>query len=223
MKKIAYISIALLIAGCATTDPNMNRDKTKKGAATGAAIGAIAGAIIGHNNDRSGGALRGALLGAAAGGIAGGSIGSYMDKQQYEFEQQLATERATHQMQIERLQNENLKLTMSGEVSFAFNSAALKPNFHDTLDKIVDILQRYPQTTIEITGHTDSVGSSEYNQQLSEQRAISVGRYLKKHGIDASRISTDGRGEWDPRATNDTEAGRQLNRRVEILIIPVRA
>ena len=222
MKKSLLIVSILLIAGCATPNPDMNRDKTKRGAATGAAIGAIAGAIIGHNNDHSGGALRGALVGAAAGGVTGGTIGSYMDKQQYEFEQQLSQERAAHQMDVQRLQNENLKITMNGEVSFGFNSAALKPNFEKSLDKITDILQRYPRTTIEITGHTDNVGSSDYNQQLSEQRAISVARYLQGRGISPARISTDGRGEWDPRASNDTEAGRQLNRRVEMVIIPVR-
>lgn len=223
MKKLLIPATIALLTACTTmpSDPNMSHQKTKQGAATGAAIGAIAGAIIGHNQDSSGGALRGALVGAAAGGLTGGTIGAYMDKQQYEFEQQLAAERSAHQMEVQRLQNENLKITMNGEVSFDFNSAALKPGFKPTLDKVADILIRYPQTNVEITGHTDNVGPADYNQKLSEQRAISVARYLERKGVAQGRISAIGRGEWEPRESNDTEAGRQLNRRVELLIVPI--
>ena len=221
MKRIMImnIALALILAGCATSPDDPNK-KTKEGAAAGAAIGAIAGAVIGHQQDRSGGALKGALIGAAAGGAIGAGVGAYMDKQQAEFERQLADERAAHQVEVERLQNENLKITMSSEVSFDYNSAALKPAFRQTLDKVADILQRYPRSSIRIIGHTDSTGSAAYNQQLSEQRAKSVAWYLSDAGVDSRRIITEGRGEGQPRATNDTEAGRQLNRRVEMLIIP---
>ena len=221
MRRIMLINIALalVLAGCATSPDDPNR-KTKEGAATGAVIGAVAGAVIGHQQDRSGGALKGALIGAAAGGAIGAGVGAYMDKQQAEFERQLADERAAHQVEVERLQNENLKITMSSEVSFDYNSAALKPAFRQTLDKVADILKRYPRTTIRIIGHTDSTGSAAYNQQLSEQRAKSVSWYLSDAGVDPRRIITEGRGEQQPRATNDTEAGRQLNRRVEMLIVP---
>ncbi len=208
-------------SGCATSPDDPNRH-TKEAAATGAVLGAVAGAVIGHQGDRSGGALRGALLGAAAGGLIGAGVGRYMDRQEAEFRQQLAAEREAHQIEIERLRNENLKITMSSEVSFDFDSAAIKPAFRPTLDKVAAILQRYPRTTIEITGHTDSIGSEAYNKRLSKRRANAVKRYLVSQGVEARRIRTFGAGESEPRASNATEAGRQLNRRVEMLIIPDR-
>ncbi|OIO71645.1 MAG: flagellar motor protein MotB [Zetaproteobacteria bacterium CG1_02_53_45] len=221
MKRMMIVATALglTLAGCVSgpDDPNQ---KTKQGAAGGAAIGAIAGAVIGHQSDHSGGALRGALIGAAAGGALGAGAGMYMDKQQAEFNRALEEERRTNQIEIERLQNENLKITMNSEISFAYNSAQLTPAFHDTLGKVADILNRYPRSSIKITGHTDSRGSVEYNQQLSLQRAQAVGYYLSDRGVDSRRVIAEGRGESQPRATNDTEAGRQLNRRVEMLIIP---
>ena len=219
MKKYAILVFAALITtGCvSTSDPNRH---TKENAAAGAAIGALAGAIIGYQGDHSGGALRGALVGAAAGGALGAGTGIYMDKQQAEFERQLASERQANQVEIERLKNENLKITMNSEVSFDFNSSALKPAFTRTLEKVADILQRYPRTTIRIIGHTDNVGSAAYNQRLSEDRANSVAWSLEDAGVDPQRVSIEGRGESQPRASNDSEAGRQLNRRVEMLIIP---
>ncbi len=213
------LAAAIGLSACATSpdDPNAH---AKKGAATGAALGAVAGAIIGYQKDHSGGALRGALVGAAAGGAIGAGAGHYMDLQQAEFERQLAEERRQHAVEIERLKNENLKITMNSEVSFDFNSAELKPAFLPTLDKVADILNRYPRTTIRVIGHTDSIGSAAYNQALSERRAQAVADYLDRRGVDPRRIRTEGRGEREPRASNDTEAGRQLNRRVEMLIIP---
>ncbi len=218
---IGLLIIAVVLAGCATTPDDPNRH-TKEKAVTGAAIGAIAGAIIGHQQDRSGGALRGALIGGIAGGALGAGVGSYMDKQQAEFERQLAAERNARQVEVERLKNENLKITMSSEVSFDFNSAAIKPAFYRTLDKVNDIVARYSRTRIRVIGHTDSIGSAAYNRQLSEDRARSVAWYMEDSGIAPHRISIEGRGESQPRATNETEAGRQLNRRVELLIIPDR-
>ncbi len=217
---ISMLALGLTgLTGCATTPDDPNRH-TKTGAATGAALGALAGAVIGYQGDHSGGALKGALIGAAAGGLIGAGAGRYMDQQQAEFERELASERAAHQVEIERLRNENLKITMNNEVSFDFNSARLKPAFLTTLDKVADILQRYSRTTIQITGHTDSIGSEAYNQKLSEKRARAVKRYLMDQGVEASRIRVRGMGESQPRASNETEAGRQLNRRVEMLIIP---
>ncbi len=211
------LSASMLMTSCATTAP---QNKTQQGGITGAAIGAIAGSIIGYQGNRAGGALRGALAGAAIGGALGAGIGAYMDKQQAEFERRLAQERQAHRIEIERLRNENLKITMNSEVSFDFNSAELKAPFRTTLDKVADILARYPRTTIHITGHTDNVGSQAYNLTLSKRRAQSVAWYLEDRGVSASRIRTEGRGESLPRASNDSEAGRQLNRRVEILIAP---
>ncbi len=221
MKRLILWSaiLTLVLTGCVTGQNDPNR-KTKEGAAIGATLGAIAGAVIGHQQDHSGGALRGALIGAAAGGVLGAGAGMYMDKQQAAFDQELAAEKRANQIEVERLKNENLKITMNSEVSFDYNSAELKPAFRRTLDKVAGILSRYPRTTIKITGHTDSRGSAEYNQRLSEQRAKAVGWYLADAGVDSRRVITDGRGEAQPRASNETEAGRQLNRRVEMLIIP---
>jgi len=215
------ISVVLIsgLAACVTT-PNDPNAQAKQKAAAGAALGAIAGAIIGYQGDHSGGALRGALIGGAAGGAIGAGVGHYMDKQQAEFERQLADERARHQVEIERLKNENLKITMNSEVSFDFDSAAIKPAFDSTLDKVSDILNRYNRTQITVIGHTDNVGSNAYNQGLSRKRAESVAYYVERRGVQASRVRTEGRGESEPRASNATEAGRQLNRRVELLIIP---
>ncbi|NOY13676.1 MAG: OmpA family protein [Deltaproteobacteria bacterium] len=208
---------AVSLAGCAA---NTSQENTRKGAGIGALVGAVSGAIIGYQNDHSGGALRGALIGGAAGGAIGAGAGAYMDKQQTEFEQQLANERAQHQIEIERQQNEILKLTMSSEVSFDFNSARLKPSFYSPLNKIADIMNRYPRTQIIVAGHTDSVGSEAYNMQLSLQRANAVADYLIMRGVESSRLRTEGRGESGPIATNDTAAGRSQNRRVEIFVVP---
>jgi len=218
---IAGLVSVMTLAACATTPDDPNR-KAKQGAASGALLGAVAGAIIGYQGDHSGGALKGALIGGAGGAALGAGVGHYMDKQQAEFERQLADERAVHQVEIERLKNENLKITMSSEVSFDFNSAAIKPAFRSTLDKVSDILERYNRTQINVVGHTDSVGSNAYNQGLSRKRAESVAYYVERRGVQSFRVRTEGRGESEPRASNATEAGRQLNRRVELLIIPNR-
>ncbi len=215
------VGVSLALTAC-VSDPNDPNKHTKQNAATGAALGALAGAVIGYQGDHSGGALKGALIGGAAGGAVGAGVGYYMDKQQAEFERQLAEERRAHDIEIERLKNENLKITMNSEVSFDYDSAALKPAFMRTLDKVGDILGRYPRTTVKVTGHTDSIGSNAYNQALSERRANAVKYYLADVGVSSRRLQTEGRGEVQPRASNETEAGRQLNRRVELLIIPDR-
>ncbi len=219
IKCVISVALAIGLAACATV-PNDRNAQAKEKAAAGAVLGAIAGAIIGFQGDHSGGALRGALIGGAAGGAIGAGVGHYMDKQQAEFEHQLANERATNQVEIERLKNQSLKITMNSEVSFAFDSANIKPAFRSTLNKVSDILARYSRSRIKIVGYTDSVGSATYNQGLSRRRAESVASYIESRGVQTSRIRTEGRGESDPRASNATAAGRQLNRRVELLIIP---
>ncbi len=217
-KSICFVTIALLLlSGCATTT---GYDNTKKGAGIGVLVGAVSGAIIGYQQDPSGGALRGALIGGAAGGAIGAGAGYYMDKQQAEFERQLASERAQNQIEIERQQNEILKLTMSSEVSFDFNSARLKSTFYSSLNKIADIMVRYPQTQIIVAGHTDSIGSEQYNLELSLRRANAVADYLISHGVASGRMGTEGRGELQPIASNATEEGRSRNRRVEIYVVP---
>lgn len=212
MKKIVLVSlIAAALSGCAADDPNQ---KTK----TGAAIGAAAGALLGYAVDDGAG---GVLAGAAVGALAGGGVGHYMDKQQQEMEAALADERARNELKIQQLENETLKIDIASEVSFDFDSASLKSAFTPTLNKVADILQRYPNTIIHVVGYTDSVGSESYNVKLSERRAQSVVDYLSSRGVSSSRLYAIGKGESDPRATNDTEAGRQLNRRVELFVKPV--
>ncbi len=214
MQQIRSAVIAVMVlalAACAADDPNRR-------AKTGAAVGAITGAIIGKQIS---GGKRGAIAGAVIGGIAGGAVGNYMDEQQRAFEAELAEEQRRNELEIQRLQDDSLKIDVSSEVSFDFDSANLKPAFLPTLDKVANILARYPKTTVTIIGHTDNIGPADYNQRLSERRARSVMNYLIDHGISPSRLTAVGRGETQPRATNATEAGRQLNRRVEILIRPV--
>ncbi|WP_321370244.1 OmpA family protein [uncultured Desulfuromusa sp.] len=216
----AIFVVFLLFAGLSGCATNTTHESTKKGAGIGALVGAVSGAIIGYQNDHSGGALRGALIGGAAGGALGAGAGAYMDKQQTEFEQELANERAQHQVEIERQQNEILKLTLNSEVSFDFNSARIKSAFYSPLNKISDIMSRYPQTQILVVGHTDNVGSDQYNFDLSLRRANAVADYLIMHGVSSSRMGTEGHGEMEPIASNDTLTGRAQNRRVEIFVVP---
>jgi len=144
-----------------------------------------------------------------------------MDNQQREFEQELANERANHQLEIERMRDDTLKLTVDSEVSFDFDSARVKPAFQPSLDKLAGVISKYDRTVVHVVGHTDSTGRDSYNQDLSERRATSVGGYLEQRGVTPSRLRTEGRGETEPRDTNATEAGRQLNRRVEIFVKPI--
>lgn len=212
MKKLALVvAIVSALSACATDDPNQR-------AKNAAIIGAVTGAVLGHAIENDKGGL---LVGAAVGAAAGAGIGHYMDKQQHEMEAALAEEQANHDIEVQRLKDESLKIDISSEISFDFGSASLKPAFMPTLQKVADILIRYPRTVIHVVGHTDSVGSEEYNMTLSRHRSQSVVNYFVLQGISQSRLVTVGRGETEPRATNETEAGRQLNRRVEIYVKPV--
>lgn len=198
-------------AGCATQDDPHQRAKI------GAAVGAVAGAVLGHQLDDG----SGRWVGAAVGALAGGAVGHYMDNQQRDFENALQREREANQLEIERLRDDTLKLTVDSEVSFDFGKADIKPAFRPSLDKLAGLLIKYDRTIVHVVGHTDSVGSETYNQGLSEQRAMQVGDYLASYGVPRDRLRTEGRGEREPRDTNATEAGRQLNRRVEIFVKPV--
>lgn len=207
---IALATLAL-VAGCAADDPHRR-------AKTGAAVGAVVGGVAGH---QVGDSSTGTVVGAVVGAIAGGVVGDYMDKQQQEFERALEQERQQHAVEVERLKDDTLKLNLSSEVSFDFDSARIKPAFQPTLDKVADVLSKYDRTVVHVVGYTDSIGADAYNQQLSERRAESVASYLTSNGVAASRMRTEGRGEREPRDTNATEAGRQLNRRVEVFLKPV--
>lgn len=208
---VLFTAGTLLLGGCTQPDDPNRRAKT------GAAIGAIAGAVLGHQMDSD----SGRWVGAAVGALAGAGVGHYMDNQQQAFEQSLADEQAAHQLEIERLKDDTLKLTVDSEVSFDFNRAEIKPAFRGSLDKLAAVIVKYDRTVVHVVGHTDSIGSDAYNQDLSERRARSVGDYLASRGVPDYRLRTEGRGEREPRATNATEAGRQLNRRVEIFVKPV--
>ena len=207
---IILTAVALLLSACAENDPNRR-------AKTGAAVGAVAGAVLGNQLDSK----SGKWVGAAVGALAGAAVGNYMDNQQREFEQDLASERSAHQMEVERLKDDTLKLTVDSEVSFDFNKATIKPAFRKSLRKLARVLVKYNRTVVHVVGHTDNVGSDAYNQELSEHRARAVGNFLARHDVPRDRIFTEGRGEREPRATNATEAGRQLNRRVEIFVKPI--
>jgi len=211
---------ALLLSGCVNNNPNDPYRNTKQVATAGAALGAVTGAIVGYQKGRGNGAMRGALIGGAAGGALGAGVGRYMDQQQAEFERQLAAERQAHQIEIQRMQDESLKITMNNEVSFDFNSSAIKPSFHNSLDKVSDVLNRYNRSLVRVVGHTDSLGSDSYNMNLSQKRADSVAYYMESRGVAANRVASTGRGESEPRASNATAAGQQLNRRVEIFVVP---
>ncbi|MGF1529459.1 MAG: OmpA family protein [Candidatus Competibacterales bacterium] len=201
--------LALGLGACANS-PN---PRTEAGVAIGAGTGAVIGAAIGE----SGGA---AVLGGIVGATAGGLIGNYMDRQQRDFERQLEEERRLYGLEIERLRNENLLLSIPNEVSFDFNSAELKPSFVGALDDVALVLQDYPESYVQVLGHTDSIGSETYNLGLSQQRADNVADYLVARGVDPGRMESRGLGETSPRASNDTPEGRALNRRVELVISP---
>ena len=190
---------------------NPEKEKTRKGTAYGAAAGAVVGLLTAGNNP-----FKSAMIGAAAGALVGGAAGNYMDKQEAKLRQQMAGSG----VDVVR-KGDNITLDMPGNVTFAFNSADLNAQFYPVLDKVAQTLVEYDKTVIEVAGHTDSVGSDAYNQQLSERRAKSVAAYLASHGVAGTRVVTVGAGEGHPVASNETEEGRAQNRRVEITIVPV--
>lgn len=210
LRKTAPCLLSLVLMACTAADPYQ---RTK----VGAGVGVVTGAVVGHliNDDA------GKYIGAAVGALAGGAVGNYMDRQQQAFERALAEEQRRYNLEIQRLQDGSIKLDIPSEVSFDFDSAAIKSAFVPSLDKVANILQEYNRTVIHIIGHTDSVGSETYNMNLSQRRAGSVAEFLTLRGISDQRLRTEGRGEWEPRASNATAPGRQLNRRVEMVIKPI--
>lgn len=199
---IFLISASLLFSGCAS----MN--KATKGAAVGTAAGGAMGAVIGK---ATGNTALGAIIGATVGGTTGAIIGHQMDKQAKEIEETVPDAK------VERV-GEGIVVEFSSAVLFGFDRSDLSLEAKANLDKLVKVLDTYPETNIEIQGHTDSKGSENYNQNLSEKRAGAVSDYLKSREILAARIVTRGLGETLPKYDNDTEEGRAENRRVEFLI-----
>ena len=204
------ITSGLLLSGC---NAIRNTNHTQRGAAVGAASGAVIGGVLGNNVGKGDNAAVGAIVGAVVGGVAGGLIGNRMDKQAEKIENTLpGAEVIRTQEGIQVILDEN------SDVRFDYDSSGLTAAAQSNLDKLVGIFNEYPDTDILIVGHTDSKGSESYNQGLSERRANSVVSYLKSKGVKSSRLSAIGQGETAPRASNDTDAGRAQNRRVEFAI-----
>ncbi len=209
-RKVFVMIIALFLFGCAT-DPYTGERKvstTAKGAGVGAAVGAGIGAL-------AGGDTKGALIGAGIGALAGGAVGNYMDRQEAKLRQQLQGTGVS----VTR-QGDNLILNMPGDVTFEVDQSDIKSQFYAVLNSVVLVLKEFEKTSIHVIGYTDSTGSFEYNIKLSEKRAESVAAYLKAQGIHPARLFTRGKGPQDPVASNDTSAGRALNRRVELTLVP---
>ena len=209
MKKYIATLLTVLLATAPvfaqTTDEHA---KSKKGAVIGGVAGAIAGAVIGNNRGHHS-SKRGAVVGGIAGTAAGAIVGAMMDKQERELRQ-------IQGVDVTRTAPDEVKVTVKNEVLFDFNSSALRPASRESLRDMANVFQNYPNTTLYVEGHTDSIGSASYNKRLSLRRADSVANYLEELGVKGSRINTYGFGKSQPRATNSTAAGRQLNRRVEI-------
>jgi outer membrane protein OmpA-like peptidoglycan-associated protein len=180
----------------------------EKGAIIGAATGAAAGAAVGSKN---GGTARGAIIGAAVGGTAGAVIGHQMDQRAKELQQNIKGAR------VERV-GEGILVTFDSGLLFDFDSDVLRDVARANLRELAASFDKYPDTDLMIVGHTDSVGDAAYNQRLSERRAAAAAAFLAQQGVSSARIRTAGRGESEPVASNDTETGRQQNRRVEVAI-----
>jgi outer membrane protein OmpA-like peptidoglycan-associated protein len=215
MRRTLYLALGLTLAGCTThADGTQSANKT----AIGAVVGSVAGGVIGNRVAGKGSRVGGTVIGAAAGAAVGGGIGYMMDRQEADLREQLASERSQHQIEIQRVRDDLLKLTLANEISFDFNSATIKPAFRPTLVKLADVLVQYQDNRVTVVGHTDSIGAEDYNESLSRQRASAVVSELIQLGVPASRMIAVGQGEHEPRASNATEAGREQNRRVEILL-----
>ena len=210
------ISILTAVTGCTTLDPYTREEKTSnatKGAAIGAATGVAVGLISGSSSSER---KKRALIMGGAGALAGGGIGYYMDQQEMKLRQQLEGTGVS----VTRI-GDNITLNMPGNITFAVDSADINAGFYEILDSVALVLKEFNKTLVEVAGHTDSTGAEQYNQQLSEQRANSVAAYLRSRKVNGERLMVVGAGENYPIANNNTASGRQLNRRVEITIVPL--
>lgn len=196
----------VVVVGSATGCGYFN--KTAKGAAVGAAAGGAVGAVIGN---QTGSTAKGAIIGAVAGGTIGAIIGQRMDRQAAELAAEIPNAK------VERV-GEGVLVTFDSGLLFDFDSDVIRGAARDNLTQLASSLKKYNESTVLIVGHTDAVGTDSYNQALSERRADSAARYLSSQGVDRSRLRTEGLGETEPVASNDSEAGRSQNRRVEVAI-----
>ncbi len=210
------LAMIVSLSACTTLDPYTREEKTSN-AAKGAAIGAVAGAVTGLiTGDDSKERKKHALILAGVGAIAGGGVGYYMDQQEMKLRQRLD---GTGVSVIRA--GDNITLNMPGNITFDVDSSNIGSDFYEILDSVSLVLNEFNKTLVEVAGHTDSTGSERHNQSLSERRASSVAAYLRSREVMGERLITVGAGESYPVATNDSTAGRQLNRRVEITIVPL--
>lgn len=217
IKKFILLAVAAsYLSACTTTDPYTGEQKVSN-TAGGAALGALGGALVGVAVGGGGhGKRNAALIGAGLGALAGGAIGNYMDQQEAELRAQLEGTGIS----VTR-QGDNIILNMPSNITFDVDQDAVKAGFYPTLNSVAIVLRKFNRTLIDINGHTDSTGSLQHNQDLSQRRALSVADYLGSQGIDQRRVSAVGFGPSQPVASNATEAGRAQNRRVEIQIAPI--
>lgn len=198
---IFTLLVSVFISGCGASN-------TVKGGVIGGVSGGVVGGVVGH---QLGNTALGAIIGAVVGGTAGALIGNHMDKEAEEMQRELENAK------VERV-GEGIAITFDSGILFGFDSSTLQPEAKTNIKKLADILKKYPDSNILITGHTDSDGTENYNQTLSEKRAKSVSDYAMLQGITSSRLQTIGLGETEPIAANDTDSGKSKNRRVEIAI-----
>lgn len=213
--KAASLSLVIVLSAC-TTNPYTNERQASnagKGAAIGAGIGAVIGVLTGDDADER---RKRALIGLGAGALTGAGVGAYMDVQEAKLRDQLQGSGVS----VTRL-GDDLVLNMPGNITFDVDRSDLRGDFLGILDSVSLVLKEYKQTLIDVTGHTDSTGSVSYNLGLSQRRADSVGTYLRATGIEPLRIETHGMGPNYPIADNTSAAGRQANRRVELVLRPL--
>jgi outer membrane protein OmpA-like peptidoglycan-associated protein len=211
VSSIAALSL-VAVSGC-VTDPNTGEQKVSRtaiGGVGGAALGYLLGGLIGGTTAR--------IVGAGIGGVAGGAIGYQMDQQIKELKENTAGSGVDV---TETPDGQGILVNLPNGVTFAVDSTTITPTFQSTLDQIAGSLTKYPNSLVDVMGHTDSTGSDAYNLDLSKRRAEAVGNYLTLRGVTRARIATIGYGEQYPVADNATESGRALNRRVEIRITPI--
>lgn len=205
LRPLAVLTVSsVILLGCAS---NGSMNGTQKGAVIGGASGAALGGLIGSKRGNAG---KGAVIGGIAGAVLGGAVGNYMDKQARELEQVAETERV----------DDGIIVTMKDKILFDFNSAELKAGSRASLQKMADVFKKYDKTDMTVTGHTDNVGSADYNLRLSEKRARAVANHLAQLGVARERMRIMGFGFERPVADNDSAEGRAQNRRVEIHIVP---
>jgi outer membrane protein OmpA-like peptidoglycan-associated protein len=216
LKPVFVTLLTLNLAGCYTYDPYTGQRKvsdTTKGAGIGAAAGAVVGLLTGGDAAAH---RKNALIAAGVGALAGGAIGNYMDRQEANLRHDLQGTSVS----VTRM-GDNITLNMPGNITFKTDSAELDPAFYKVLNSVGIVVKKYNKTVVEVAGHTDSTGSVEYNQKLSERRANSVAQYLESQGLASNRVVTVGAGETRPVADNSTPEGRQSNRRVELTLTPL--